>query len=387
MQEQGAVVALLGASTDRLDTFNNNNSKNNSSRNSKTRTKLQFVKLVHPSTQQQHEFLVLPSGGKDGATTTTPNADKPKTATTTTKKDLYEIQSVSRPYGSFMIGSRIVSNGALHVMTRVDPLFFVLNALDDGSNDNVEKTKEGSGTEKPRRRKNKTSWQPLDQLLAAVPEVVQQAVGALQYSNLCDSTHQMDMVFYKLDEGLVLQWLRHKQEKAYRVLESQRLSRKQQKRATVLNDTTTTKGGAFSNTFHQEDEDEDDNVDNKENISATSCSLTAVETREVLQHSVQVVCEYLNENWQRRFLQHMQMSQEDVVEMTHPKKKRSWEGMAGSQEADALMEFTTGVFSKTCKDESPHKKAKPSVQSVGNKQLAKVNKKGMKALTSFFKKK
>ena len=62
------------------------------------------VSLIHPNTNEPQHFIF-------------------------SDKNIYEMNSVTRPYGSFFVGSRVISNGALHIVTRMDPLYFVLHSL------------------------------------------------------------------------------------------------------------------------------------------------------------------------------------------------------------------------------------------------------------------
>ena len=67
------------------------------------------------------------------------------------------------------------------------------------------------------------------------------------------------------------------------------------------------------------------------------------------------------------------------------RSRSSWEGSIGQADADALYQFSQGGGGNSASVITPgDKKDVKNAQSVGLKRLAKVNKKGMKSLTSFF---
>jgi hypothetical protein len=305
-----------------------------------------IISLTHPQHNEPQDYLFLPG--------------TPKAAT------ILQIQSLDKPFGSFMVGSRVVSNGALHVATRVDPLYFVLHQLSATTN-------------------TATKWQPLDQL--GIPSNVHRCLSsAHQYLHLCASNDQLgDMVLYKFQEARALAWLTRKYDAAKSVLERQLLTRKKQ-----LRQQQSDGGGAFIKTFHFVEEEA------PLVVSAEDRPYPSAEQRTLEYEACQVVCDHLSPEWSTKFVQHLNLPV-SIVSMTTAATatsrgtagttpKRSWEGMAGSNTQQELEEMTMGAVvvsvEKAKHAASVQKKFK--AQSSGLKQLAKVKTKGMKSMSSFF---
>ena len=318
----------------------------NMSESSPWTNKASVISLLHPSTGENQHFIV-------------------------SNKDIYEMQSVSRKYGSFFVGSRVISNGALHVMTRVDPLFFVLASLDA--------TKEG-----------RAQWQPLDQL--QVPQVLQDALpDPKQWKHVCavKNLDHDDLVLYKFQECKALAWLVKKQHAAFQVVSQQMLESKRNIRQ-VTDKLMSEGGGAFSNTFHliaDDDEAENgmDTTNNAASSSTLSTELTSLERTVAKEASVQIICEYLSPDWQIKLRKHLHMEiVEAAVENDESESKKrhaSWEANPGQNDADQLLQLTMGTGSTN--EDAALSKKEPA-KSAGLKRLAKVNTKGMKSLSNFF---
>jgi len=283
--------------------------------NSKTLQTAKIISLPHPSDNEAQEFIFLP-----------------RTAASNQPAIILQVQSFQKSYGSFLVGSRVISNGALHVATPVDPLFFVLEAF-------------AAAPQK---------WQPLEQLLVGVPDCVQESISSpLQYKHLCCTNDQLgdDMILYKFQTELALAWLTKKFNAAKQVLLDQ------QQRGVLS-------GGAFTKTFHH--------------VPDTPLDQSVLE-----QESCQVVCDFLSAEWTRTLMHQLNLAIISTPVTTTP--KRQWGEMAGADSHEVLLEMTLGnvvSVEKAKQKEGVQKKLK--AQTSGLKQLAKVKTKGMKSMSSFF---
>jgi hypothetical protein len=311
------------------------------------------VSLIHPHTNEPQHFLF-------------------------SDKNIYEMNSVTRSYGSFFVGSRVISNGALHVATRMDPLYFVLHSLSKDT------------------QQQQHQWQPLDQL--DIPNSVQEALcrDLNQYKHICSiKTLGDDLILYKYSQEKAIKWLVKKQEQVLIILKQQLLHAKQENKTSTQR-LISQGGGAFSNTFHLVPPDNDDDTShcqNNNNNDKSEVVLSSTELQTAKEQSVQVVCEYLSSEWQTKLLSHLHMSRATVEHTqdadsnkTSASLKRSrecWETTTPGQcDADNLLQLTMGTGNHTKEEASAAKKQQ--AKTAGLKRLAKVNTKGMKTLSSFF---
>ena len=306
--------------------------------------KASVVTLVHPHTGQPQHFIV------------------------SSNNDIYEVQGISRSYGSFFVGSRVLSNGTLHVMTRIDPLFFLLHQLHT--------TKEAH------------QWQPMDQL--QVSNIVQHAIKDIRQWNHVCAVKKLgdDLILYKIDPQKALQWLVQKQEAAYKVVRQQMtIAKRNQQQATQK--LVAQGGGAFSSSFRlaqDEQQDKDTSTVIETNTTTSNSDLTPTELIAAKQASVDIVCEYLSTEWQTKLRSHLQVPVETTTTTTNSNhKKRPWQANPGQNDANDLLQFTMGtaVTLQDTNDSNKNNKMEPA-QTAGFKRLAKVNTKGMKSLSSFF---
>jgi hypothetical protein len=288
------------------------------------------ISLPHPSTGETQHFITI-------------------------HKNVYEMQSLSRPYGSFLVGSRIISNGALHIMTRIDPLFFILS--------NISRTKQ-----------QHLQWRPLDQL--EVPSGI--TVELSQWKHLCVVKNlEEDLILYKFSPERALQWLVKKQEAAFAILRLQLLDSKHSMEKENL-------GGAFSNSFQLADDEkkQEEPATLETTTTTTPGHLSCTERVSLKEESVSVVCEYLSEEWQKKLRNHFGM-QAFAEKTTNKRPRSSWESNPGQDDANQLLAFTMGSAGSSSSKEEDVKKKDPA-KSAGLKRLAKVNTKGMKSLSNFF---
>ncbi|KAL3790805.1 hypothetical protein HJC23_004706 [Cyclotella cryptica] len=361
-----------------------------------------------PRTTHFHLLSLPPPDDDDDDSTTTPrdyltltNRIQPHS------HQIYELQTV-RPhhgkYASYFVGSRIVSNPFLHVATRVDPLFFLLNHFHRAS---VGKTT--------------NQWQPLEQLLADVPHVVLRALNippnldVRNVSEVGQLGHLLDVsdvfgddIVCRWSEVRAMRWLRAKYD---RCVEAVRLRSVEKKRRRIAARKSAGGGfGAFSSSFVVADEKTDGSetsaseIGVKESEDHDNPSLSKEEEHAARIGALQLMCDYLPSPWRTKLANAVGLSEEDWRGKTiargsctptneddecSPGQKRpraSWEGALGQAEADEMLCLTTG---RTAGEGSSvitpiEKNSVTNAQSAGLKRLAKVNTKGMKSLTSFF---
>jgi hypothetical protein len=283
--------------------------------NAKDLKECEVISLAHPS-EGQLDFLLL--------------------STRSGLRHIYEVQSLETKYGSYFVGSQVFNNGALHLATRIDPLFFVLASIPVTN----------------------TQWQPLDQQLSLVPEAVQSSiVDCKQYHHLFKVNTQLgdDMILYKMSEEKVLQWLTLKQQRAFNIMKMELIEEKRKQATRTIS--------SKSDSFNLVDEDE-----TCTEAFVPSLSLTNHEEDCVKQHSIQVVCEYLSTEWRNKFLTKMGTDESCLAVEEAASKKRPREVVAAY----------------VVKPEVAAAKPQQNAQSAGLKRLKKVSTKGMHSLASFF---
>ena len=309
---------------------------------------------------------------------------------------IYEIQSLPHPrsetYSSFFVDSRVVSNPHLHLVTPMDPLYFLLPYFE-----------------------TEEKWQPWNQIVQAkaIPSEVINRIDMAQLKHLflVNDSYGDDMILYKFKKEQGLDWLKKKMNRVEDFLQLQVLLQDKRIEAKEEN------GGAFNTSFHlSSNSAHGGDCSSSSTPSATSesanneKSLTSSQKALVKQSAVQVICEYLSDRWQEEFLKSQSMTRECLatrfqkkiavstpkpiekcsntsVEVTPPPStsalKRPFSEPKMS-EADKLMQYTLGNVGGESTEQQNAKKAKEAAQSMGLKRLSKVNTKGMKSMTSFF---
>lgn len=321
--------------------------------------------------------------------------------------DIYEIQSVrcnSGKYASYFVGSRIISNPELYLTTRVDPLYFALSHFHrivkkgDEQSDKLDK------------------WQPWDQALTDLPSPILRALGLdpalningikevgqlahlLDVSDMCGD----DLLLCKFSEESTLKWLVAKFNQALEALRTRQLQKK--KRDLERRQEMNVSGGAKSSSFNMvTDEDAEEKKQEEETglpkqNSEALVILSSNEEESLKAGSLQLICNYIPVEWRQKLTKELGMAEADwkgkskassASNEEHAGEKRSrasWEGNHGQEDADALLAYTMGTSNANASDKSSsdNKKGTKNAQSAGLKRLAKVNKKGMKSLSSFF---
>ena len=308
------------------------------------------------------------------------------------KSHLMEIQSLDsdnptaatqkqQQYQSWFVGNTVVSDGKLYVVSRVDPLFWILSLVKSARPCLLQ----GST--------NKPQWQPLDQLLSDshVPEEVLTVLDQNQIQHLA-ATYDMgdDEMFYKLTMPKCLQWLTRKQEAVERVLQSQllvKLRQEEQEQAMEGNgEGAFTAGFSLTSSTSTSDNTVTPDSTTKKHPSTT---LTPTLQQQAKYESIQIVCQYLTEEWQTTFLNHLDLTATKVLQdpqderLVEQKRQRSTTSTPTASSKTSTSNNTTAT-AVTPVDPTPKAKPQPPKLSLAHKQLLKTNKKGMKSMTSFF---
>jgi hypothetical protein len=350
---------------------------------------------------ETRQFLVV-SNDPTTMTTMPSNDDK----STSAHSSIYEVQGLSHPksfeYSSFFVSNRVISNKDLHVVTPVDPLYFLLTHFTE-----------------------EEKWQPWDQLVQSksIPQIVlkgiEQDKTQLKHFFVMNDSYGDDLILYKFKQGLALNWLNKKMDRIQTFLIQQMNILQEKERIEQSKNI-----GAFSSSFHLPPRAEQTRENETTDTSSLSSSTASVPKHDILlspndtlaltKSAAQIICEYLSPFWQKKLLVHLQLSEMDL----HPVKKASEvvhidsiaptcsptshavtppsSSSSASQkrslqqinisEADKLLQYTMGESSASGdKDkETEAKKKKLEAKTTALKRLEKVNTKGMKSMMSFF---
>lgn len=308
---------------------------------------------------------------------------------------IHETQAVAPSngkYSSHFVGSRIISNPALHVSSRVDPLFFALEHFQRRL------AREDSKLE---------TFQPYDQALEGMNSLILHALGLDpnlvvhglsgpgQLLHICDATDicGADLILIKFSRQRTTAWLKMKYENALVAVRKRVVERKrwESHRASEL---TNLRGGsgAFSSNFAlEEDTPRMEASGAKGLVVDDEIKLTCWEDTQIKIEALQMICDYLPAYWKIKLREVVGVKAEGNEQKWEPTKagkrtRESWEGAVGQSDSEALVAFSQGHGSAGSKAVTPgaEKKCVKNAQSHGLKRLAKVNKKGMKSLSTFF---
>lgn len=412
-------------------------SAQSSNKNGYCKNKFSIIEMKDPSTSCSE------SSKRQYLTTSIPDSslnNKP------TKKDLFEIQSISHSrsntYSSFFVGSRVVSNPSLHLVNRVDPLFFLLSYFEPECNQSQK-------------------WQPWNQLCesknihSTIQHIIKNDKSQLRhFFHINDSLALSDdegnsndnFILYKFQSDKVLTWLKTKVHNVESTIQKQckarrqyELSLKEKEQQQDMN------SGAFSATFvlssnndsesksdyptHDDsakDEERTKSINNIDNPpvaeskeSTHTIKLTTNEEKQIIKSSIQIVCEYISPLWQAKLLELLKMNTVEILVSPKSSKSRKDANDASPRndnnsshsvstptlktssplfqekqltESEKLLLYTMGsggeggssttINQKS--DSKDNKRKHQEAKSVGLKKLQKVNTKGMKSLSSFF---
>jgi hypothetical protein len=283
------------------------------------------------------------------------------------QKLIVEIQSLEAEFSSFLVGRHVVKDGNLYVLNPVDPLFFVL-----GQSKQIQPS----------------SWQPFDQTVEALAnnENIRKCISEAQLGHVCLSlcNDQTDNVnYFKFSEKRALEWLRKKQERVYQVLLQQEKTRDENRQKLLDRRpngfSNAAAGGSVSSTFYTPD----DAMASKPTQTTSSGSgiIPPKTLQSLTMESLQIVCNYLSDEWTTKFIESFEVSEDEVF--LNPSEKKATLDSSPTATAYRPVSGDNGTI-LSAKDAPKPKNVEPA-RSVANKRLEKVNKRGMSALTSFFK--
>lgn len=293
-----------------------------------------------------------------------------------------EFQSMPENFSSFIVGRHIIKDGDIYVINRIDPLFFYLATQ---SIDEQTQTQEGINSDKSSNgtQPKKQSWQPYDQFLeqSKLPREIANVISEEQIQHIC-LTFDNEELYFKFDVDKALAWLQKKQE---RVLESlvrqdQRRQKSNEKNSNAAKDNDQA-GGSISANFNF---GKPTPVVAAPAVQENSQAASQLDTHALKMESFQIICNYLNETWSKKFIEHVGYTMEEVTNSAKTTRKSSsivsndnGMGSKGTVEEDSTNE-------SLAKKEAANKKTIAAARTVGNKRLAKINKKGMRSIGSFF---
>jgi len=399
-------------------------------------------------------------------TTTSSGGEKRQYAVTGGDYNIIEFQSLETDFGSYLVGRHVVEDSTLYTTNRVDPLFFVLatqSAPPLPSPSQQQQQQQQNKQESKSSSTTKQQWQPIEQFLSStnVAHEIQKSVRLVskrrnssesssanennQLMHLCDSISDNEMIFLKFNPTKALKWLRKKQECVLDCLMSQVIEqqkqkqehrlqqRKKQKLSSSSNDATsstsaTTAKASASNTFNipiqpelesetkpkttTTDAKTTDDATTKASSSSSSsskeqspCTISGVRKEQLKADSIEIVCEYLNNDWTKAFMDHLGWKTPSAASESKPTAgavaaaaasgtstpsnnksqnhlHRTVTPAAGDSFSSSSSFSSNSV--QTSSSSSMMKKKAESAQTVANKRLAKVKTKGMKSISSFF---
>eukprot|EP00977_Amphora_coffeiformis_P010697 scaffold2510_cov169-Amphora_coffeaeformis.AAC.48 len=277
-----------------------------------------------------------------------------------------EIQALPTDFGSFLVtpsNTVIGKDSNLYTTIIVDPLFLVLQQSD----------------------KFPEQWQPWDQIVETSMDATLRAVLPPNRNQLMHLFARMpiadDEVYYKFSTSKALAWLQKKFIKVQETLEQQ-----QQHEASIVQSNrsgsgsgsgTSTTSAAMASTFVLGNQGKQQS-ETRESAAEQAKKRTAKQER--LQQrcradALQILCDYLNETWKVRFLQHVNLD----VSLLAPPTKAVVTNKSSAAAAEKRPSSATDLALP------PPKKPKVApATTVGFKKLAKANTKGMQQLSAFF---
>ena len=292
-----------------------------------------------------------------------------------------EFQTMSEDFSSFIVGRHIVKDGDIYLINRIDPLFFYLATQSIGGQQNQKagSINDGSNNGQPK----KQSWQPYQQFLeqSRLPREITDCISEEQIQHIC-MTFDNEELYFKFSADKALKWLQKKQE---RLLES--LVRQDQRRKTANNKKTANRldsdgpmGGSVSSNF---------NFGSKPAAATTPATTTNTtspsekdNTKLLRMQSLQIICNYLNQDWSKKFVEHLGCTMEEV---TNSGTKQTRKSSVVSPEVDKSRKSISMQQEEARNTVTANKKKViASTRTVGNKRLAKVSTKGMRSIGSFF---
>ncbi len=321
------------------------------------RTMGKLVKLIDPGTGEMRDYASMSSmDGND--------------------KYIAEFQTISENFSSFIVGRHIVKDGDLYLINRIDPLFFYLATQSTSSQQNTN----SANSQQPK----KQSWQPYEQFLeqSKLSREVTQCISEEQIQHLC-VTFDNEELYFKFNADKALNWLRKKQKRLFESLVRQDEHRRK------ANETRSSKGigsdsrlgGSVSANFNFGETISTPAQKESNKSTSTVSPRKEDNTQSLKMESFQIICNYLNHDWSKKFMEHMGVSMEELT-TSGTKQTRSSSVVSPDIQAGKYQANQENKNKKT--SSANQKKLATLSRTVGNKRLAKVNTKGMRSIGSFF---
>lgn len=289
-----------------------------------------------------------------------------------------EFQIMPGNFSSFIVGRHVVKDGNLYLINRIDPLYFYLatQSIDEQKQEDI-----NNRVEKVQAKKQ--SWQPYDQFLeqSKLPEPISKAISEEQIQHIC-LTFDNDERYFRFNVDKALHWLQKKQE---RVLESL-IGQDQRRRNANQNSSIAT------NESYEVARSISENFNFGKPAAAVAPAAPAApaplkksqsDTDSLKIESFQIICNYLDENWSKKLVQHLGYTMEQVTSGTKTIRNSSIiSNNDDSRENCIFKEDDTNrsIIKKTAASD----KATTAARTVGNKRLANLSTKGMRSIGSFF---
>eukprot|EP00532_Pseudo-nitzschia_australis_P000988 CAMPEP_0168203696 /NCGR_PEP_ID=MMETSP0139_2-20121125/24992_1 /TAXON_ID=44445 /ORGANISM="Pseudo-nitzschia australis, Strain 10249 10 AB" /LENGTH=293 /DNA_ID=CAMNT_0008129565 /DNA_START=8 /DNA_END=887 /DNA_ORIENTATION=- len=232
----------------------------------------------------------------------------------------------------------MVKDGDLYLINRIDPLFFYLPTQSIEEQDSVGTN--GDDDNKPEPRKK--SWQPYNQFLeqSKLSSEVTKFISEKQLQHIC-STFENEELYFKFSIEKSLDWLKKKQD---------------------TNEVATP---------HASKTDK-------------SKLATQTDTKFLRIESLQIVCNYLNQTWSKKFVEHMGYTMEEVSNSAKSQTNAAHDLASERNPAFPAVLNEDDLNGTSAKKTAAIQKDREAARTVGNKRLAKVKTKGMKSIGSFF---
>jgi hypothetical protein len=348
---------------------------------------MRIVNLKDPSTLESRNYVILQRQEQTQASRN--SGECRSNQSPMPKATILEIQSLPSDFSSFFVGRHVVGDGNFYVFNPMDPLFWVLSAQEP--HDTPTK---------------KRSWQPYHQMAESLFPVIASSTPArsesttstlidlqstqlLQqdqlshlFQTLCnEQTNQL--TYYKFCPTKAVRWLERKQEVLYRCLvkqqQVQRLQEGEIGNSSCQNNNRL--GGSRSASFYLPDEDNPEvPVERSEpGASLSETGLDMATEHRLKVESLHILTSYISPAWSKKYFDSLSLGVTASVLTTSTTSKPMETSLMTKNPI-----LTVPITQKDSNTKSKHKILQPSVRSVANKSLDKVNKKGMKKMSSFF---
>lgn len=325
-----------------------------------------LIKIKEPRTDDCRDYAII----------------SPQNQNNACESYIAEIQSIPADFSSFIVGRHMVKDGDLYLINRIDPLFFYLPTQSIEERDSVGTN--GDDDNKPEPRKK--SWQPYNQFLeqSKLSSEVTKFISEKQLQHIC-STFENEELYFKFSIEKSLDWLKKKQE---RILESLKSQDERRRKTNALKYSLMgakngdPMGGSVSSNFNSGKPTE---VATPHASKTDKSKLaTQTDTKFLRIESLQIVCNYLNQTWSKKFVEHMGYTMEEVSNSAKSQTNAAHDLASERNPAFPAVLNEDDLNGTSAKKTAAIQKDREAARTVGNKRLAKVKTKGMKSIGSFF---